>query len=109
LEDVWRESGAKGEPAGVTNFYQGLIKVAAGFHHVLRDNHKGTVNLLSDSVRRLGPYRPVCLGVDVQRLSDEVAACLTRIEELGKGRLGEFDRGMIPRIEMIDGSGQMTG
>ena len=102
LEDVWRESGAKGEPTGATNFYQGLIKAAAGFHHVLRGNHKGAVNLLSDSARLLEAYRPECLGIDVERLVVEVDACLRRIEELGAERMGEFERGMIPRIEWVD-------
>jgi len=102
LEDVWRESGAKGEPTGATNFYQGLIKAAAGFHHVLRGNHKGAVNLLSDTLRLLEAYRPKCLGIDVERLAGEVDACLRRIEELGAERMGEFERGMIPRIEWVD-------
>jgi hypothetical protein len=108
LEDVWRESGAKGEPTGATNFYQGLIKAAAGFHHVLRGNHKGAVNLLSDSLRLLEAYRPECLGIDVERLVGALGGCLARIEALGADGLEEFDRGMIPRIEMPDGSGQVT-
>jgi hypothetical protein len=102
LEDVWRASGAKGDPTGATNFYQGLIKAAAGFHHVLRGNRKGAVNLLSDSLRLLEPYAPECLGIDVERLVGEVGACLRRIEELGEGRLAEFDRGVIPRIAWVE-------
>jgi predicted metal-dependent hydrolase len=102
LEDVWRASGAKGDPSGPTNLYQGLIKSAAGFHHVLRGNHKGAVNLLSDSIRLLDAYRPECLGIDVEALVTAVAACLTKIEALGTAHLGEFDRAMIPRIEMAE-------
>jgi len=128
LEDVWREMGGKSgrvvpernadpgpAPRGrlkpsatsgeAADFLQGLIKAAAGFHHVLRGNHKGVVNLLSDSLRLLEDYRPVCLGVDVERLVGGVGSCLGRIEELGAKRLGEFERGMIPRIEMMDDSG----
>jgi predicted metal-dependent hydrolase len=101
LEDVWRESGAKGEPSGATNFYQGLIKAAAAFHHVLRGNHKGAVNLLLDSLRLLETYRPVCLGIDVEGFVGEVGDCLGRIEELGAGGIEGFDRGMIPRIEWM--------
>jgi predicted metal-dependent hydrolase len=102
LEDVWRESGAKGSAKGATNFYQGLIKSAAGFHHLLRGNHHGTVTLLSDSVRLLEPYRPECLGIDVEALVVAVDVCLRRIEELGEGRLEEFERRMIPRITIRD-------
>ena len=129
LEDVWRELGGKSgrvvpergagpdpaplkprqeggqasaAPGGVADFLQGIIKAAAGFHHVLRGNHKGAVNLLSDSLRLLEAYRPECLAIDVERLVVEVEACLGRIEELGAERLEEFERGMIPRIEWVD-------
>jgi predicted metal-dependent hydrolase len=105
LEDVWRESGAKGVATGATNFYQGLIKAAAGFHHVLRDNHKGAVNLLSDSLRLLEGYRPDCLGIDVEALVGSVGDCLQRIEELGPGSLREFERGMIPGIAWVGDEG----
>jgi len=98
LEDVWREVGSKGEEGTLADFYQGIIKIAAGFHHVLRDNHRGAVNLLSDSARLLERYRPVTLGVDVEKLLHDVRPCLDRILELGPDRLREFDRGMIPKI-----------
>jgi len=98
LEDVWREVGSKGEEGTLADFYQGIIKIAAGFHHVLRGNQKGAVNLLSDAFRLLEPYRPVTLGVDVERLLSDVRPCLDRILELGSERLREFDRGMIPQI-----------
>ena len=106
LEDAWRELGGKGEAGSIADFYQGIIKVAAGFHHVLRGNRKGAVNLLSDSLRLLAPFRPSCLGIDVGLLIEQVGACLARIEELGAKRLGEFERGMIPRIEEARGNRQ---
>jgi uncharacterized protein len=98
LEDVWREVGSKGEEGTLADFYQGIIKIAAGFHHVLRDNYKGAVNLLRDAFRLLEPYRPVTLGVDVERLLDDVRSCFDRLLEIGPADLGEFDRAMIPRI-----------
>jgi predicted metal-dependent hydrolase len=101
LEDVWREVGSKGEEGTLADFYQGLIKVAAGFHHVLRDNHKGAVNLLSDAFRLLERFRPETLGVDVERFLLEVRPCLDQILELGPDRLREFDRSMIPRIVWV--------
>jgi predicted metal-dependent hydrolase len=99
LEDVWREVGGKGDDATLADFYQGIIKVAAGFHHVLRNNHKGAVNLLSDAFRLLDPFQPSCLGVDVRRLLDDVRPCLDRILELGPERLSELDRSQIPAID----------
>ena len=94
LEDVWRA-----EDGDLADFYQGIIKVAAGFHHLLRGNHKGTVNLLGHALTLLEPYRPSCLGVNVQRLIDEAGACYQRVRELGPKRLSEFDRAALPQIE----------
>jgi uncharacterized protein len=98
LEDIWRETGAKGDGSTLANFYQGIIKAAAGYHHLLRKNYRGAVNLLSDTFRLLEPYRPATLGVDVERLLADVRASLERIEQLGPDRLAEFERSRIPAI-----------
>ena len=95
LEDVWRA-----EDGTLADLFQGLIKLAAGFHHLLRGNHKGAVTVLGDALTLLAPYRPACLGVDVQRLIDETSACYERIRELGPERIGEFGRSTLPRIAM---------
>ena len=95
LEDVWRA-----EDGRLADFFQGIIKVAAAFHHLLRGNHKGAVNLLGHALTLLAPYRPACLRVDVQRLIDETSACYERIRELGPERIGQFDRSTLPHIEM---------
>ena len=98
LEDVWREAGGKAQDAPLAGFYQGLIKVAAGFHHVIRYNHKGAVNLLSDALRLLGPYRPAALAVDVEALIADVRRALDAIAVLGPAGLRTFDRSLIPAI-----------
>ncbi len=114
LEDVWREAGSKalrpfgpaqGRQAqgdrdiGLANFYQGIIKAAAGFHHLARGNYAGAVNLLEDTFRLLGPYRPATLGVDVDRLLAGVRDALDSLQTLGADRIAEFDRSLIPAIE----------
>ncbi len=98
LEDVWRA-----EPGDLADFYQGIIKVAAGFHHLLRGNHKGTVNLLGPGLALLEPYRPTRQSVDVQRLIEEAGACYQRARELGPKRLSQFDRSTLPQIHQGDG------
>jgi predicted metal-dependent hydrolase len=107
LEDAWRDLGGKaarraGREGHLADFYQGIIKVAAGFHHLLRGNRKGTLNLLSDALRLLAPFEPSFMGVDVQQLSREVGRCLDRVRELPPGRLDDFERSMIPRIAHHD-------
>lgn len=98
LEDVWLEAGGKTDGTLLTAFYHGLIKAAAGFHHVLRNNHKGATILLTDSIRLLAPYAPTTLTVDVESLIEALRTCLDRITELGPGRLADFDRSTIPQI-----------
>lgn len=98
LEDIWRATGAKGDETTLANFYQGLIKAAAGYHHLLRDNYAGVVKVLGDVERLLAPYSPATLGVDVAGLVAGVRGTLERMAELGAERLGEFDRAGIPRI-----------
>ncbi len=93
LEDVWRE-----QAPDIADFYQGLIKVATGFHHLLRGNQKGAVSLLSGGIDLLEPFRPACLGVDIGRLVDDARLCLDRMLELGPERLPQFDRALIPHI-----------
>lgn len=99
LEDVWRAEGGE-----LADFYQGVIKLAAGFHHLLRGNHKGTINLLGHALTLLEPYPPTCLGINVQRLIEEAGACLQRVRELGPRRISEFDRSTLPRIDQQGGA-----
>jgi predicted metal-dependent hydrolase len=99
LEDIWRETGPKGDDTTLTNFYQGLIKAAAGYHHLLRGNYAGVMKVLGDAPRLLAPYRPQTMGVDVEALVMALGATLVRLEELGPERMREFDQAGIPTIE----------
>jgi predicted metal-dependent hydrolase len=98
LEDIWRETGSKGDERTLANFYQGLIKAAAGYHHLLRGNHAGVTKVLGDVPRLLKPYAPRTMGVDVEGLLAAVNETLEHVAELGPDRLRDFDRAGIPRI-----------
>src|SRR5258708_23811797 len=95
LEDIWRETSAKGDDATLANFYQGIIKAAAGYHHLLRNNYRGAVNLLSDTFRLLEPYRPATLGVDADRLLADVPAALHPVPGPGPARLPGIARTLV--------------
>ena len=102
LEDVWRECGGKAISGGgrdeLADFYQGVIKAAAGLHHVLRGNHGGAIKVLGDVPRLLEAYRPRTLGLDVDRLLADVERVLAEVWALGPGRIGEFDRELVPSL-----------
>lgn len=99
LEDIWREVGAKSSESQLANFYQGIIKAAAGYHHLLRDNYEGTLKVLGDTFRLLSPYRPKTMGLDVDALLAAIQATLDGVKELGPGHLRQYDRSLIPTID----------
>lgn len=63
-EDVWRSTTP--EPK---DLFQGLIQVAAGMHQIL-DLHRttGPRTTLAKARRRLEPYLPTALGLDLAAL-----------------------------------------
>ena len=109
LEDVWLECGGKaiGGDArdDLANFYQGVIKAAAGMHHVLRGNHGGAVKVLGDVPRLLDAYRPRTLGLDVDRLLADLERVLAEVRRLGPERISEFDRELVPSLVVESGEG----
>jgi predicted metal-dependent hydrolase len=69
LEVVWRAA----DPAE-RDFYQGLVHVAVAWYQAGRGNRVGCERQLEKAARRLGPYAPEHLGVDV-------ASVLAQVEE----------------------------
>lgn len=81
-------------------FYQGLIQVAAAFVHLVRREYPGTVSLLDAGLEKLEPYPESFRGVALGRLLAGVKAARVEVVRLGAKRLGEYDRSLIPRIEI---------
>ncbi len=63
LEEIWLEETEEEKP-----FYQGIIQVAAGFHHYLNGNLAGTSSLLRQSVEKLRHIPPDSHGLDLGAL-----------------------------------------
>jgi uncharacterized protein len=61
-------------------FLQGLIQVAAAFHHLERGNFRGTRSLLERAQRRLEGYPNFFWEMDVSSLCKEIAAWLQLLE-----------------------------
>ena len=62
-ETLWRAA-----PDDERDFYQGLIKLAAGFLHLSRRNRRGARNKLSEGIDQLEPYEPIHDGIGVSEL-----------------------------------------
>ena len=62
-EEIWLASA---EPD--KTFLQGIIQIAAAFHHYGRGNMRGTQSLLEAGLRRLGRFAHEHYGIDVESL-----------------------------------------
>jgi predicted metal-dependent hydrolase len=74
-ESIWL---AAKEPE--KTFLQGLIQVAAAFHHYQRGNRAGTASLLQAALRRLERYPGVFGGIAVDPLREEIRAWLAALQ-----------------------------
>jgi predicted metal-dependent hydrolase len=66
-ETIWLAAGSD-----VEQFLQGLIQLAAAYHHVKRGTHRGAVRLFEAALRRLSAFPPRWSGID--RAAAEEAA-----------------------------------
>ncbi len=78
LEEIWLE-----EPEEEKPYYQGLIQVAAAFHHFLNGNRAGTESLLPAGVEKLRRYARDYNGIDLAGL---LAALDPWLERLNLGQ-----------------------
>jgi predicted metal-dependent hydrolase len=74
-ESVWL---AAQEPE--KTFLQGLIQIAAAFHHFQRGNCAGTISLLRSALRRLDAYTEAFAGVAVAPLRATIRLWLGALE-----------------------------
>lgn len=63
LEALWR-----GEPDPIRSLYQGILLVGVGYYHLQRGNRRGALAKLQQGLECLEPFRPTCIGVDVEGL-----------------------------------------
>jgi uncharacterized protein len=71
--EVWEELWlASAEPD--KTFLQGIIQIAAAFHHHLRDNNRGACSLLQAGLRRVKPFPADHFGIDLESLRSQSIA-----------------------------------
>lgn len=93
LEDLWLRNRSALRP-----YFQGLIQLAAAFHHVTHGRYAGAVGLFRAAAERLAPFSPSTLGLEVAPLLLAIAACRRHAEDLGPERLRAFDPALMPRL-----------
>ena len=97
--EVWEELWLVAREPEKT-FLQGLIQVAAAFHHHRRENAKGARSLLAAGVVKLEGFPDGHRGIAVSDLRTEAKSWLGEIEA-GSGAGSR----PLPRIRALDASG----
>ena len=95
-EEVWLDA-----ENSEREFYQGLIQITAAFVHVMRNEYPGSVRLLDAGISKLARYGVRKEGIELAAFVDGARKAREALLGLGEARLREFDRGLIPRIELV--------
>jgi predicted metal-dependent hydrolase len=89
-ETLWRAA-----PDEERDFYQGLIKIAAGFLHMGRRSRRGARNKLAEGIAQLQPYGPIHRGIGVGELVGKAKEVLADLDA------GAFPYLIPPSIRLV--------
>ena len=90
-EEIWLPS-----PEPEKTFLQGIIQVAAAFHHYTRGNRAGAQSLLRAGLKKLDPFPETHRGLQLEELR---AAARRWIAALASGN--DPGREQLPRIAQV--------
>jgi len=96
LELLWRAT-----ESDIRYLYQGVLLIGVGFYHQQQGNYHGTQAKLSAGIEMLEWFAPTCQTVDVADLVARARVCLEQVRSLGRERLAEFDRSLIPQVKLL--------
>ena len=86
IENLWFETQDE-----YKDLYKGVIQVAVALHHLTRDNLSGARELFETSSRYLSKYAPEALGLNVEKLINDMKICFKSV-----------DQKIIPKLEFYE-------
>ena len=96
--EVWEEIW-QAEPGPIRGFYQGLIQLAAGYHHwTVTHRPRGVQTLLARAGDHLRPYGPTYLGTDVAALVADALRMRDEARSRDAAWLAAYPPEMMPRF-----------
>ena len=87
LEEAWVIDQGAGR-----DLYRGILQVGIAYYQIEQGNYRGAVKMLLRVRQWLAPLPPVCRGVDVAALRDDVERAYSALMTLGPDRVEDFDR-----------------
>jgi predicted metal-dependent hydrolase len=88
------------EPGPVRELYRGILQVAVGYYHLLAGNYIGALKMFARCKPWLAPFPAHHLGVDVERLRQDVLQVEAELLRLGPDRMGLFDASMLRPVRV---------
>lgn len=95
LELVWRA-----ELRPIRDLYRGVLQIGVACLQVERGNAVGALKMIERAVRWLQPFRPMCQGIDVDRLLVDANRLREAIEHSGADQVERVDRRLFPKIHL---------
>ena len=96
IEDLWM-----GEHGEMRSFYQGILQISVAMHHWANGNFEGSMALLQSGSGHLRNLKSVCRQLDVASLVDGADRFRKALDGLGKEKMAELDRALIPHLLVI--------
>lgn len=101
LEDLWLDSHGENR-----FFYQGLIHLAAAFHHLARRNMEGFETRLRSARAHLSGYPELYEGIDLRLVRGSIAVWLERLAAREAGKALPYDEEQVPVLKLeLEGPG----
>ncbi|MSS71527.1 MAG: DUF309 domain-containing protein [Candidatus Latescibacteria bacterium] len=79
-------------------FYHGLIQMATGLYHLTGENLKGAESQIEAGLRKLLPFQPAYLGVEVSEFVRRMGDVLEAIRAARSGGSGRSEIPSFPRL-----------
>lgn len=96
-EEIWQR-----EQRSIRSFYQGLIQIAAAYHHWAVKQRPNGVRLgITKGLEKLEWYRPAYLGVDVDAMIADAQRMRREAEGRDAGWLASYPRGAFPPFRWL--------
>jgi len=93
IEDAWND-----EQGNVRNLYRGILQIAVVYLHITRGNYDGAVKVYLRSQRWIQEWPKVCRGIQVEKLRKSAETVMTRLKQLGKERINDFDLSLLKPV-----------
>lgn len=96
LEEAWRQDQTPGR-----SLYQGILQYGIALYQLQRGNYRGAVKMLLRLRQWLEPLPPVCRGVNVARLRDNIQTVSETVQNSGEAGVMSFDFSLVQPIEVL--------